>query len=126
MFQRVYLLFYLRALIAGLVVLSLAVLVPGASFCVVKEVFGFPCPACGGTRSVLALSHLSFTDSFAWNPCIWLAAFTFSLMLILRRKHPDNFKTASTSALSVGLISGILRAILYLSGINTLFTHRAF
>jgi hypothetical protein len=112
--------------IAGLTVLSLAVWLPESSFCVVKEIFGVPCPACGGTRAILAMAHLSFTDSFTWNPCIWFAAFTFILILILRRKRPEGFKNAYTGALFIGLISGFLRAILYLSGIHTPFTKHLF
>ena len=38
---------------------------------------GLPCPTCGGTRAVLAMSHLRFAEGFCLNPLVaagWVCA----------------------------------------------------
>ncbi len=41
--------------------------------CLIKEFFGFPCPTCGATRSVVRLSYGDLRGSFAANPLVSLA-----------------------------------------------------
>jgi hypothetical protein len=36
--------------------------------CIIKELTNIPCPSCGSTRSVIALSNGSFIDAFLINP----------------------------------------------------------
>ncbi len=36
--------------------------------CLFREVTGFPCPTCGATRAVLALSRLDLAGALAFNP----------------------------------------------------------
>lgn len=38
--------------------------------CFFKEVTGFYCPACGGTRAVKALLHLDIWQAFCSNPTV--------------------------------------------------------
>lgn len=38
------------------------------SVCMFYHVTGLPCPSCGMTRSVLALTRLDFRDAIAFNP----------------------------------------------------------
>lgn len=40
--------------------------------CVFKQWVGLPCPACGTTRSALALAHLDLPAAFAVNPLVTL------------------------------------------------------
>jgi hypothetical protein len=42
------------------------IVLPGT--CVSRYVFGFPCPACGLTRSFVALAHGEPARAFAFNP----------------------------------------------------------
>jgi hypothetical protein len=37
-------------------------------FCAFKGFTGFPCPACGSTRSIIHLAHGDFLSSLAMNP----------------------------------------------------------
>lgn len=126
MMQRVALYFYLKATTVGLLIFFIAVTFPGASFCIVKETLGVPCPACGATRSVVSLIHLSFADSFNWNPCLWITVLGFGFLLMLRRNDLESIKYASKMALMIGLLSGCLRALVYFLGISTRFTDLAF
>ena len=36
--------------------------------CMFKSLTGIPCPACGATRSILALLHADFSNAFLINP----------------------------------------------------------
>ncbi|UCE66322.1 MAG: DUF2752 domain-containing protein [Candidatus Zixiibacteriota bacterium] len=47
--------------------------------CIFHEITGFPCPTCGGTRSLIALSQFDLVSSFMLNPLVPL----FALGLIL-------------------------------------------
>ncbi|UCE65359.1 MAG: DUF2752 domain-containing protein [Candidatus Zixiibacteriota bacterium] len=51
--------------------------------CIFHEIAGFPCPTCGGTRSLIALSQFDLVSSFMLNPLVPLFAFgliAFSLL----------------------------------------------
>lgn len=41
---------------------------PGFSFCIIKNVTGFPCPSCGTTRAIDLLLNKEFTQSLLMNP----------------------------------------------------------
>ena len=47
-------------------------LLPGCTF---HRLLGIPCPTCGGTRSLAALSGLNIGDSFFYNPLVMLGVF---------------------------------------------------
>ncbi|MEO6325751.1 MAG: DUF2752 domain-containing protein [Thermoanaerobaculia bacterium] len=62
-------------LLWGGVAASLVVLSPWAASwgtllppCALKSLFGVPCPACGTTRSAIALSRFDLPGAFSWNP----------------------------------------------------------
>jgi len=38
--------------------------------CRFKDFTGWPCPSCGGTRSIEALFHGRIVESFSWNPLV--------------------------------------------------------
>jgi hypothetical protein len=64
----------------------------GESFCLIKNVTGFPCPACGTTRALLLLTHGEVILSVQTNPLgliaggFLLIAPVFILTDIARRK----------------------------------------
>ena len=45
----------------------------GSFHCVFKAVFGIPCPTCGITRSLAAISHFDFAAAFRFNPMVFIA-----------------------------------------------------
>ena len=54
--------------------------------CTFHRLFGIPCPTCGGTRSLAALSGLNIGDSFFYNPLVMsgiLGLILFSLAYCL-------------------------------------------
>jgi hypothetical protein len=40
--------------------------------CLLRQWTGIPCPACGGTRCLLACSHFQFLKAFYYNPLVFL------------------------------------------------------
>lgn len=46
----------------------------GWSGCLLKQVWGIPCPACGSTRSVLALFGGQWGEAWEWNPLGYVLA----------------------------------------------------
>ena len=51
---------------------------------------GLPCPACGGTRSLLAWTELDFTAAFLFNPLFFLlclASLISCAWQLLRQRH---------------------------------------
>jgi hypothetical protein len=48
--------------------------------CIFKKTTGIPCPSCGSSRSVLAITHGQFTAAFLWNPLGYMIA---AVLLIL-------------------------------------------
>ncbi len=54
--------------------------------CVFHEITGFPCPTCGGTRSLIALSQFDLGSSFMLNPLVPLFALgliIFSMLFLI-------------------------------------------
>jgi hypothetical protein len=59
--------------VAGATVLLLTVLfspdgLPALCVCWFRSITGLPCPACGLTHAMCAISHGSFGDAWAYNP----------------------------------------------------------
>lgn len=42
--------------------------------CAFRELTGFPCPTCGGTRCIRSLLAGHFGAAFTWNPLVFLLA----------------------------------------------------
>ncbi len=54
--------------------------------CVFHEITGFPCPTCGGTRSLIALSQFDPVSSFMYNPLVPLfviGLIVFSMLFLI-------------------------------------------
>lgn len=57
--------------------------------CLIKTLFGIPCPGCGMTRAWLALLRGDFSAAFRWHPLFWLAPVLALLISgVLDRKYP--------------------------------------
>ena len=56
--------------LAGVLWLGVSLFRPEAQVevCVVKHIYGFPCPSCGTTRAIGALLHGALYDALMWNP----------------------------------------------------------
>ncbi len=48
--------------------------------CLVRALFGIPCPGCGVMHAMAALSHMDLAAAWHWNP----AAFLLSLLLLFQ------------------------------------------
>ncbi len=71
--DRLYIFFILSA-VAGyfwLLINSGTIFSPSGNesgICFIKSVFGFPCPSCGSTRSLIHLFQGEIIDAIMWNP----------------------------------------------------------
>lgn len=68
--------------IAVLVIITAGIIrniAPHLPVCIFHEITGFPCPTCGGTRSVIALSRLDLVSSLNLNPLV--PVFTLGLII---------------------------------------------
>jgi len=92
--------------------------------CLIKQVTGLPCPSCGVTRSINALIHLRFFDSFRFHPLPILASiFLFSVWInllinLLYRKVDKGFPYPFVwyySILGIVLLSWVRQVILTIS-----------
>ncbi len=87
-YELIWLLVSLCSLLLGGIWLTLNLPWP---ICFFHALAGHPCPSCGATRSLLALSRGQFLASWKWNPlafiaCIALAIFNlYALAVLLNR-----------------------------------------
>ncbi len=51
--------------------------------CAFRGLTGLPCPFCGGTRVVAALSRLEFAQSLALNPLVFLMSWAALIWLVV-------------------------------------------
>ena len=116
----------IRNLAIGSLVFLLAVYLPDASICLVQRFLGVPCPACGATRSILALLKLSFLDSFLWNPGLWLGAMISVILFIKYDKSSFKWKKMRSGGLVAFLLVGVFRLILKVLFPDIPFLHLAF
>jgi hypothetical protein len=95
------------------------------TLCLFRRMTGLPCPGCGMTRSVMALAHLHFRDSFRFNALgpifvSMLAVWWLSALQAVFRGHQNHVETwtrrhssiLTALALTALLIFGILRILL--------------
>lgn len=54
-----------------------------APACGLRAATGIPCVACGGTRSMMALSHGHFTEALAFNPLAFLGVIASGIWLLV-------------------------------------------
>jgi len=57
----------------------------GPTICIFKLITGYPCPVCGTTRAIAALSEGKFHDSISFNP---LAIFIFIAVVLWAFRIP--------------------------------------
>ena len=53
--------------------------------CIVKELTGYDCPACGAQRAMVSLLKGTLIDAFWYNPYLLLVSITLSLAIIKRK-----------------------------------------
>ena len=65
---------FVLGLVGGVALAGFHILQPyglsALSRCRFKDYTGWPCPTCGGTRSIEALFRGRLLESFAWNPLV--------------------------------------------------------
>lgn len=49
--------------------------------CLVKALFGIPCPGCGMTRAYIRVLHLDFVGAFQLHPMFWAMPILFAYYL---------------------------------------------
>lgn len=55
-----------------------------ANLCVLRQLTGFPCPTCRGTRAGMALLQGNFYDALFYNPLVTLGLLLFASWCVLR------------------------------------------
>lgn len=70
--------------------------IDGYTFCIFKNLTGFPCPACGSTRATVALLHGNFLESIQINPLailtnVLIVASVIWMLIDLVRKKQSYF-----------------------------------
>ena len=93
--------------------------------CAIKEITGWYCPGCGGTRSINYLLHGHFLTSFIYHPFVIIALAMYSIFMIshtisLFKKDYDGIQIKVWHAnllLFVVLFNFILKNILFYFGI---------
>ncbi|SRR6266540_2487823 len=78
-------------LAAAIVLMGMAVGV-SASPCWFRGLFGIPCPACGGTRALLAILEGRLLSAFAWNPLLAALLIIFPARLLVRVSLGRSFR----------------------------------
>jgi len=60
--------------------------------CAARDLFGLPCPSCGGTRALAALSHGNIGEALRFNPFVIIG---LALLLLLPRAQriPPRWKS---------------------------------
>jgi hypothetical protein len=107
-------------------IFALAAAFPGASFCLFQRATRLPCPACGGTRSLLALLRLELVESLRWNPGLWAALVAFGAVFLLSGSSTSRTATALRAAWLAGLAAGSIRIGLALFLPSSPLLHLAF
>jgi Protein of unknown function (DUF2752) len=65
------------ALLAAALLPLAPALAAGAPACLFRSLTGLPCPTCGATHAVVALSRLDLASAFAANPLVAAACVVF-------------------------------------------------
>lgn len=72
-------------LISTLAVLTLVPLIPHVPhFCLMKKLFGIPCPGCGISHSVMAVFRMDFVTAWFANPAGIGIALLFCFQIVAR------------------------------------------
>lgn len=61
-----------------------AVIHPGATVCLFRNLTGHPCPTCGSTRMLTALLQGHLLESFLYNPFMFITGMVVVVLLLLR------------------------------------------
>jgi len=76
---------HLAILVSTLAVLSLAPIIPHVPhFCLMKKIFGIPCPGCGISHSLMAAFRFDLAGAWLANPAGIGVALLFSFQIIAR------------------------------------------
>jgi hypothetical protein len=81
--------------------------------CLIKELFGIPCPGCGILRSISELGHLHFLKSLQYNPVgiiILLSIFsqTIARFLLIIGRLSQDFVNKQTKIMNSTIITLLL------------------
>jgi hypothetical protein len=83
--------------------------------CAFKKWTGFPCPTCGGTRSIHALAHGRIGEAFTLNPLVFAGilalgawALTSLAVEVIVRREIDVELTRSEKWMARGMAAAVL------------------
>lgn len=75
--------------------------------CLTKKFFGFPCPGCGGQRSLIHLLHGEFSDAFMMYPAIY-PLILFGLLILVNYFYPLKKYSSWSSIMAIVSVVFIL------------------
>jgi hypothetical protein len=102
--------------------IALALLAFAASFCMrhgigwscpMRLLFHIPCPSCGSTRALAALSRFEFVEAFRFNPLLTLTP-ALCLVIPFSRKAPLALRGVGWPLLCAALFLNWLYLLFYL------------
>lgn len=90
-------------------------------FCLLRASTGVPCPGCGCTRSLLALTHLDLGTALRFNPLFFAFCLVLPLYAVLRLGGPGTPGGWRARMLDWGRAPALWRAVLVLAGLNWVY-----
>lgn len=59
--------------------------------CLIRTIFGIPCPGCGLTRAWLSVFKLDLKSAFYYHPLFWTIPIMIGLAIFYKGKYRDKF-----------------------------------
>ncbi len=90
----------------GLIGSAASSAVSGVPLCPLRRILGIPCPSCGLTRSVGAMTRLDFGDAFGWHPLgplLVAVAVVWSAVMLMTPEHAARFGLQARTLWQEGL-----------------------
>lgn len=98
-----------RQLLVGVLMVGLALSLPGLSGCLFLGLTGLPCPGCGATRSLAAMATLHPLEALRWNPGLWCGLAATLGVLLTGRRSRSRLSLAAKAGWATGLVLGMIR-----------------
>lgn len=100
------------------------------SFCMIKDVTGYPCPSCGTTRAIKLLLQQRWIDSLSMNPFGFIVGLIMVIVpmwividLVLKKETFFKWYKKTETTVRIPLIAVILILLVLLNWIWNIYKH---